>query len=130
MKVMNGLDLQSQKIVNLADPSANTDAANKQYVDNVARGLQWKAPVRAAIDHQRARSPRFATAQTIDGVTLAANDRVLLKNQTTARENGIYRVWTPAVAPDPRGRCRHHRRTAPGTAVSVTEGTPTPTRCS
>ena len=48
MKVMNGLDLQSQKIIALADPSANTDAANKQYVDNVARGLMWKAPVRAA----------------------------------------------------------------------------------
>ena len=48
MKVMNGLDLQSQKITNLADPSANTDATNKQYVDNVARGLYWKAPVRAA----------------------------------------------------------------------------------
>ena len=56
-KVLNGLDLQSQKIIGLADPSANTDAANKQYVDNVARGLSWKAPVRAATTAPTARSP-------------------------------------------------------------------------
>ena len=47
-KVLNGLDLQSQRIIGLADPSGNTDAANKQYVDNVARGLSWKSPVRTA----------------------------------------------------------------------------------
>lgn len=47
-KVSNGLDLQNQRLVNLGDPAANTDAANKQYVDNVARGLSWKQPVRAA----------------------------------------------------------------------------------
>ena len=79
MKVMNGLDLQSQKIVNLADPSATTDAANKQYVDNVARGLQWKAPVRVATTTNGTLATAYANGQSIDGVVLATNDRILLK---------------------------------------------------
>lgn len=120
MKVMNGLDLQAQRIVNLADPSSNADAANKQYVDNVARGLAWKAPVRAA---STANVTLAAPGATLDGVALAAGDRVLLKNQTAAAQNGIY-VWTAAssalvraVDADTGGEL------SPGTAVSVTEGT-------
>ncbi len=120
MKIMNGLDLQSQKIVNLADPSANSDAANKQYVDTVARGLQWKAPARAA---STATVTLAVPGATLDGVALAANDRILLKNQTAAAENGLY-LWSASgsalvrtVDADTNGEL------APGTAVSVTEGT-------
>jgi hypothetical protein len=120
MKIMNGLDLQSQKITALADPSAGTDAANKQYVDNVARGLQWKAPVRAA---STANVTLASPGATIDGVALAANDRVLLKNQTAAAENGIY-VWTAAASPLTRATdADTSGELAPGTAVSVAEGT-------
>ena len=122
MKVMNGLDLQSQKVINLADPSANTDAANKQYVDNVARGLSWKAPVRVATTANGTLATAFANAQSVDGVTLVTGDRILLKNQTTGSENGIYTVNatgapTRAVDADTNGEL------APGTSVSVTEGT-------
>ena len=122
MKIMNGLDLQSQKIIALADPSANTDAANKQYVDNVARGLAWKAPVRVATTASGTLATAFANGQSVDGVTLATNDRILLKNQSTAADNGIYTVNasgapTRAVDADTNGEL------APGTSVSVTEGT-------
>ena len=121
MKVMNGLDLQAQKIVSLADPSAATDAANKQYVDNVARGLQWKAPVRAATTTNGALATAFANTQSIDGVVLATSDRILLKNQTTAADNGLYTVNasgapTRAIDADTGGEL------APGTSVTVTEG--------
>ena len=120
MKVMNGLDLQSQKIVNLADPSATTDATNKQYVDNVARGLQWKAPVRAA---STATVVLGVPGATLDGVALAANDRVLLKNQTAPAENGIW-VWTGAAAALTRAvDADTGGELAPGTAVTATEGT-------
>ena len=120
MKVMNGLDLQSQKVVNLADPSANTDAANKQYVDNVARGLMWKALVRASATANVALA---APGATFDGVTLAANDRVLLKAQTTGSENGIW-VWTGAAAVLTRATdADNGTELAPGTSVTVTEGT-------
>jgi hypothetical protein len=120
MKIMNGLDLQSQKIVSLADPSANTDAANKQYVDNVARGLQWKNPVCAAsTSNVTVASP----GATLDGVTLASNDRVLLKNQTTTAENGIY-VWTASGSPLTRATdADTNGELAPGASVSVAEGT-------
>ena len=47
-KVLNGLDLDNQRIVSLADPSSASDAATKAYVDQVARGLNWKQSVRAA----------------------------------------------------------------------------------
>ena len=120
MKIMNGLDLQSQKIVSLADPSANTDAANKQYVDNVARGLMWKAPVRAA---STTNVTTTAPGATIDGVTLVANDRVLLKDQTTASQNGLW-VWSGAAAALTRTvDADTNGELAPGTAVTVTEGT-------
>lgn len=119
MKIMNGLDLQSQKIANLADPSATTDAANKQYVDNVARGLSWKIPVRAAsTTNVNLASP----GATIDGVTLAANDRLLLKNQTTASENGIW-VWTASGSALTRSiDADNNGELAPGASLSVTEG--------
>lgn len=121
-KVLNGLDLQSQKIIGLADPSANTDAANKQYVDNVARGLSWKAPVRAATTTNGALATAYANGQSVDGVTLATGDRILLKNQTTGSENGIYTVnasGAPTRAPD----ADTNGELAPGSSVSVTEGT-------
>ena len=119
MKVMNGLDLQSQNIANLADPSAATDAANKQYVDNVARGLSWKAPVRAA---STANVSLAAPGATLDGVALAAGNRVLLKTQSAAAENGIW-IWTGAAVPLTRGTdADSGDELSPGTAVTVTEG--------
>jgi len=91
-KIMNGLDLQSQKVINLASPSASTDAANKSYVDNLVNGLTWKQAVRAATTTNGTLSTAYANGQVIDGVTLATGDRILLKNQTTGSENGLYTV--------------------------------------
>lgn len=122
MKVMNGLDLQSQKIANLADPSVSTDAANKQYVDNVARGLTWKAPVRVATTTAGTLASAFANGQSIDGVILATGDRVLIKDQASASENGIYTV-NASGAPSRAVDADTAGELAPGTAVSVTAGT-------
>jgi len=60
--------------------------ATREYVDNLANGLKWKQSARAATIADTALSGLL----TIDGVTLLANDRVLVKNQTNAAENGIY----------------------------------------
>lgn len=92
LKLGNGLDLVSQRIVNVADPSAATDAVNKQYVDNYVQGLAFKDEVMAATTANGALATAFANGQSIDGYTLVTGDRILVKNQTTATENGIYTV--------------------------------------
>jgi hypothetical protein len=88
------VDLNNQKIVNLLAPSTGTDAANKAYVDSVAQGLDVKASCRAA---STANLSLAAPGATIDGVVMAPGDRVLLKDQTTGSQNGIY-VWTGSAA--------------------------------
>jgi hypothetical protein len=86
------VSFNSHKITNLLDPTANTDAANKQYVDNLTAGLSWKESARAATTANGTLATAFANAQVIDGVTLATGNRILIKNQTTTTENGIYTV--------------------------------------
>ena len=89
---LNGIDSSNQKIVNVASPSAATDAANKAYVDALASGLEWKVEVRVATTTNGTLATAYANGQTVDGVTLATGDRILLKNQTTQTENGLYIV--------------------------------------
>ncbi len=86
------VSLNSQKITGLADPTADADAANKGYVDGVAQGLDVKDSVVATTTANGTLSTAFANGQSIDGVTLQTGDRILIKNQTTASQNGIYNV--------------------------------------
>ena len=88
----SAVSLNSQKITGLADPSADNDAANKKYVDGVAQGLDVKDSVVATTTANGTLSTAFANGQSIDGVTLQTGDRILIKNQTTASQNGIYNV--------------------------------------
>ena len=73
--------------MNVATPTADNHAANKSYVDSVAQGLDVKDSVRVASTGVVNIS---TPASTLDGVNLNAGDRVLLKDQTTQSENGIY----------------------------------------
>lgn len=73
-------------------PSAGTDAATKNYVDAAIAGLSWKQAVRAATTTAGTLATSFANGSVIDGVTLATGDRILIKNQATQTENGIYIV--------------------------------------
>ena len=86
------VSLNSQKITNLATPTASTDAASKSYVDGVSQGLDVKDSVKATTTANGTLSSAFANGQTIDGITLATNDRILIKDQSTQTENGIYKV--------------------------------------
>ena len=86
------VSLNSQKITNLADPTADADAANKGYVDGVAQGLDVKDSVVATTTANGTLSSAFANGSTIDGVSLSTNDRILIKDQSTQTENGIYTV--------------------------------------
>ena len=82
------IDCGSQKLINVATPVSDTDAANKAYVDAARNGLDVKDSVRVATTG----NITLSGTQTIDGVSLSAGDRVLVKDQTTAANNGIYVV--------------------------------------
>lgn len=97
MKITNHLDAGGYKVQNLSDPAAAQDAATKAYVDATAQGYKWKEPVRAATTA----NITLSGAQTIDGVSVIAGDRVLVRAQTTGSTNGIYVAaagsWTRAT---------------------------------
>ena len=80
------IDMNSNKITSLANPTSAQDAATKAYVDGVSQGLDVKESVRAASTGNLT----LSGAQMIDGVSVVADDRVLVKDQTDATENGIY----------------------------------------
>lgn len=78
--------MSNNKVTGVATPTADQDAANKAYVDSVAQGIDAKASCKAATTANITLSGN----QTIDGVAVVAGDRVLVKNQSSAAQNGIY----------------------------------------
>jgi hypothetical protein len=79
-------------VVLAADPATALGAATKQYVDSLAEGLHIHASVVAATTANIALATAVENGDTLDGVTLATGNRILVKNQSTASENGIYVV--------------------------------------
>ena len=95
------VSMNSQTITNLADPVNASDAASKSFVEATAQGLDVKDSCVAATTANITISTALNNGDTLDGVTLSTNDRVLVKNQSTASENGIYVVGSsPARADD------------------------------
>lgn len=88
------VSMNSFRITGVGTPASGTDAANKDYVDSLAQGLDAKDSVKAATTA----NITLSGTQTIDGVALVAGDRVLVKDQTTASANGIYVVAASAWA--------------------------------
>lgn len=113
------VSLNSRNLTNLADPVSAQDAATKAYVDAARQGLDAKDSVIVATTANVALTG--ATTTTIDGVTLAAGNRILVKNQTTGSENGIYvfatGAWSRATDADTSAKV------SSGLFVFVEEGT-------
>ena len=116
------VDLNNQKITNLTDPTNPQDAANKRYVDAAVVGIDWKASVRAATTAAITLATGLENGDTLDGVTLATGDRVLVKNQTDATENGLY-VVAVSGAPTRSSDADTAAEITASFAVFVEEGT-------
>jgi hypothetical protein len=94
------ININSIPVINVPLPSQGHHAANKEYVDGIfAEGVDPVDEVRAA---STANIASLSGLLTIDGIVLAAGNRVLVKNQTTITQNGIYTVssgaWTKVIA--------------------------------
>ena len=108
------VDVGGNKILNVGTPTQTTDAANKGYVDSVKQALDIKDSVRVASQSNLSATYNNGTsgvgatltadangAVSIDSVSLTSGDRVLVKAQTDASENGIYSVTTVGDVSNP-----------------------------
>jgi hypothetical protein len=111
------VDVSNARITNVGAPSGANDAATKAYVDATKQGLDVKNSVKVSTTE----NVTLSGVQTIDGVSLAENDRVLVKDQSVASENGIYVVKEGAWerAPD----ANSNEKVTPGMFTFVEEGT-------
>ena len=104
------VDVNSSRISNLTDPTQDQDAATKSYVDNVVNGLDVKESVRLATTANLASTYNNGAgtltgssngALSIDGSAVSTNDRILVKNQTDTKQNGIYVVTATGDGSNP-----------------------------
>ena len=111
------LNMGTNSIIGVVDPVNAQDAATKNYVDALSAGLSWKESVKAATS---ANITLSGDSQTIDGISIGAGDRVLVKAQTDGAENGIYvaasGAWSRSLDMDENDEFS-------GSAVFVEQGT-------
>lgn len=119
-KFFTDADFQNtSKVINLPAPTASSDAATKGYVDSAVEGLAWKDSVRVSTQG----NVDLATpGATIDGVTMASQDRFLARSQTVQSQNGIY-VWNGASSAATRALDASTFAELEQAIVTVEEGT-------
>lgn len=117
----SAFDVSSVKVTNLANGTASTDAINLQQLNNRVNGTGWREKVRVVAVANVTISSGLENGDSIDGVTLATGDRVLLTAQSTASQNGIYVVVASGTAS--RATDLATGSSAADAAVFVSEGT-------
>lgn len=111
--------LNTNRITNLPASVANGQPVTHEQLQSLTLGLSWKDSVRVASAGNISLS---APGATIDGISMAAGDRVLLRGQTTAAQNGIY-VWSGASSPLVRSPDSNTATALEAAVVSAEEGT-------
>ena len=94
----NNVSISGGSVTGLGDPSSTSDAATKNYVDQAVAGLRTRTIAEAATTGSISLTTDLQNGDTIDGVTLVTGDRVLVKDQTTATQNGLYIVVSSGAA--------------------------------
>jgi hypothetical protein len=118
--ILTNLDFNNvAKPVNVPDPSAAQDVATKNYVDSLVEGLAWKDNARVATQSNINLSSPGAT---IDSVSMSSGDRVLVRNQSSQPENGVY-IWNGAAVAMTRAADCSTAIELEQAIVSVDEGT-------
>ena len=98
----SNVSISGGSITGLGSPSGTSDAATKNYVDQAVAGLRTRTIAECATTANVNLSNGLEAGDSIDGVTLVAGDRVLVKDQSTASENGLYlAVSSGAASRDP-----------------------------
>ncbi len=114
------LSLNNQLISNLATPVSSNDAANKTYVDSIAAA----GPPHPAVAVASTGNLTLSAEQTIDGV-LTSGSRILVKNQSTATQNGIYvtaaGAWSRATDANTGGTVSGNVFVTAGTVNALTQ---------
>lgn len=110
----------NNKLTNVGTPSATTDAANKSYVDTAITSVTGLFTAKGTVRAATTANITLSGAQTIDGVSIVAGDRVLVKNQSTASQNGIYVAAAGAWA---RSADMDVWAEVPGAWLTVQQGT-------
>ncbi len=110
---LGSVSFNSQLLINVLNPVSPQDGATKSYVDSVAAGLAPKAPAQLATAAVLPNTPVYANgasgvgatltagsfgALSVDGVAVSTNDRILVKNQAAALQNGLYTVTATGSA--------------------------------
>lgn len=109
----------ARRITNLAPATATGEAVVFEQLNAAVEGLAWKDDVRVSA---QVNTTVASPGATIDGISMVAGDRVLLPNQTTASQNGIY-IWNGAAVPMTRASDASTFDELEGAVTSVTEGT-------
>lgn len=119
-QLLTDLDLNNAaRLINVPAPVADHHAATKGYVDSAVEGLAWKDSCRVAT---QANLNLTSPGATIDGITMATNDRVLVRANSTASQNGIY-VWNGAAVAMTRSLDANTAAELEQAVVTVEEGT-------